>query len=165
MVDLNKTGALFVAEKPAFCMSFNNTYVETCWADSSLRKYLNKDYLAEQFPEAISQAIIPTKISYNDNTVWKRGQWNNTENVIDRIFILSVEELRQYEFIGEPFTYSSKDGVWLRNPGINNRTAMYFNNSTKDYSTLGQSVTTELFVKPAFYLSTLFIMKNKEELL
>lgn len=108
----------------------------TTWADSTLRQWLNEDFLTEAFSETEQLLLEETELANPDNPFyWTPGG----ENTVDRVFLLNREEAMEY-LTGElkraevtDYAYAkgcyrngSRNGWWwLRSPGVYSRDAMY----------------------------------------
>ena len=85
--------ALLISRYALDSLQYNEEWKTVVWADSSLRAWLNEDFLQAAFTEAQQEAILETLVSTPANTALKtRGE----EDVTDRIFVLSIDEARQY---------------------------------------------------------------------
>lgn len=97
------------------------------WKDSTLRSWLNTDFLNCAFTDK-EQSRIPTVKSYVDPTM----QWYQVKNATeDKIFLLASVEVWQYFDLGDkycsPTEYANANGAgkvdngscdwWLRSPG------------------------------------------------
>lgn len=88
------------------------------WATSSLRRWLNRTFLHLAFSEDEQNRIIPTHTVINI-TLKTNPKWNAP----DKVFLLSVEEARQYLRTSNaptsPYAEESLvDVYWLRNATI-----------------------------------------------
>ena len=90
------------------------------WENSSLRKWLNKNFYKKAFSKEEKSLIKVTKVKNEDNPKEKTSGGNDTE---DRIFLLSISEAEKY-FEDEnwnPFKdglyFDDYDIEWLRSPG------------------------------------------------
>ena len=88
------------------------------WATSSLRRWLNRTFLHLAFREDEQDRIIPTHTVTNTSLVT-----NLKRNAPDKVFLLSVEEARQYLRTSNaptsPYVEESLvDVYWLRNATI-----------------------------------------------
>ena len=88
------------------------------WATSSLRRWLNRTFLHLAFREDEQNRIVPTHTVTNTSLVT-----NPKRNAPDKVFLLSVEEARQYLRTSNaptsPYAEESLvDVYWLRNATI-----------------------------------------------
>lgn len=106
------------------------------WETSTLRAWLNGDFLFYAFTEEQQDAILLTEVDNSvGNPIFEIDGGNNTE---DLVFLLSREEMERYfpsagERLCEP-TRASKTGSlggyaswWLRSPGYKASLAEYVN--------------------------------------
>lgn len=133
-----------------------DTWQAYTWETSSLRKYLNKEFLEKAFTVKEMEAISVSKIETKENRLHGTSSGNTTW---DKVFLLSEEEVTNplYGFTDD-FTKASKtramqvtewslkhDGYrkqengntcwWLRSMGLNNYYASYiYTNGSGTYS-------------------------------
>lgn len=80
---------LLVTDKIIDHRSYHDQYVPITWADSSLRAYLNSDFI-DQFTKEDQKRIIEVDVKNLDN------QWHGSEGgkaTRDKVFLLSIEEV------------------------------------------------------------------------
>ena len=122
--------ALLISKYLLSCKMYNREYVDTTWETSSIRKWLNNEFLKEAFSEIEQKNIQYTKIITQDNLVRKTKGGNMT---VDKLFILSTEEANLYfssdderkcvptlyAEVTESYKKIGADGWtwWLRSPG------------------------------------------------
>ena len=127
VIDIDEGRALLLSEKILFGQPYNETNVDITWEQSTLRNYLNDEFIKEAFNETESALIQETEIVNQDNNSDGTKGGNNT---IDRVFCLSMYEVNTYfasddERICEATQYArsqiSTNGDagswWLRSPG------------------------------------------------
>ena len=145
------------------------------WETSSLREWLNYDFINAAF-SAKEKAMIPSvTVSANRNPDCSRDPGNDTE---DKVFVLSILEAKKYFHNDEarkctPTAYAianynkknrqpihnTKDGTatcnwWLREPaGFNYNVNSAYVSSGGDVNIYGQSVGFEDFVRPALWIN------------
>ena len=90
VLEENENGKLVISRYILDCVPFNNKYEDVTWETSSLREWLNKDFLNEAFYEA-EQTLIP-KVHLKNSGVEMPGG-NDTD---DQVFCLSLEEASRY---------------------------------------------------------------------
>lgn len=114
---LDKIGdsALLISNDILKTMPYNANWNVTTWKDSSLRSWLNNDFLDIAFNDLEKELIDKVIIKNNGNTYT-----NVVENYITRddVFILNIEEAHKY--FGKDSTlmavgteYAKKEGLWL----------------------------------------------------
>ncbi|MBP3647455.1 MAG: hypothetical protein J6K55_13645, partial [Clostridia bacterium] len=116
---------------------YNETFTSVTWETSTLRKWLNNDFLNAAFGST-EQAMIPTvTVSADKNPDYSTKPGNATQ---DKVFLLSIPEVNKY-FTSDnarkckPTAYAKKQGVytndsgwcwwWLRSPGRYRSSAAY----------------------------------------
>lgn len=98
---------------------YNDKYVDTTWAECSLRKYLNNDFY-ESFDLVQREQIVEVTNANNAN------QWYGTAGGIetkDKIFLLSVEDL-VCKYFGDSssllFNPRKTQRYWFERKDVNN---------------------------------------------
>ena len=110
---------------------YNASYTTVTWETSTLRKWLNNDFLNSAF-SANEKAMIPTvTVSADKNPDYSTNPGNATQ---DKVFLLSITEVNKYFNFNsarrcEPTDYAVANGAWkndsgncywwLRSPGYN----------------------------------------------
>ena len=126
---------------------FNTTNENCTWETSSLRKYLNSDFINENFFELEKEAILTTKIKAEDNPIYGTDGGANT---FDQVFIMSASELQKYH----DFILTGLSCWWLRTPGAF-QNSMSFSYPDKTIMNYGYDVSdTKISVKPAIWVNT-----------
>ena len=94
-VVLEKNGsALLVISKNALeGKAYNNANADTTWESSSLRTWLNSDFLDTAFSNAELEHIAPTAISAETNPEYDTDSGTDTQ---DKVFLLSISEAQMY---------------------------------------------------------------------
>ena len=116
------------------------------WESSSVREWLNKDFLQESFTENERNSILETTVKNTPNATYKTPAGNNTK---DKFFLLSCDEVAKYY----DAIHETKSCWWLRTPGAaeNSMSFVYKDKTVMDY---GYEVTnTNITVKPAMWLN------------
>ena len=123
-----KDGKALVISKYALdCKQYNTSRTAVTWETSTLRKWLNNDFINKAF-SADEKAMIPTvTVSADKNPVYGTNPGNATQ---DQVFLLSSTEANQYFSSDsarecEPTDYAVANGAyvngncwwWLRSPG------------------------------------------------
>ena len=100
ILDENANGKLLISRYVLDAVPFNNEHAEVTWETSSLREWLNKDFLNEAFTKD-EQALIP-KVRLENSGVEMPGG-NATE---DQVFCLSLDEAaKYYKFTYDKYSY------------------------------------------------------------
>lgn len=78
---------LVISGKNLDCMPFSQTSERVTWETSTLRAWLNNEFYNTAFSTEEKEAVLSTSVS-------NQGK-NEESNTLDRIFLLSLEEVRQ----------------------------------------------------------------------
>jgi hypothetical protein len=92
VLDIEGDYALILMERTRIFMPYNNSDGNVTWETSDLRQYLNADYYNSLHGRE-RERIRETTVVNNDNPWFGTSGGNDT---IDRIFLLSVEEVLRY---------------------------------------------------------------------
>lgn len=122
---------------------FNSEWTACTWADSSLRTWLNETFLQTAFTAEEQVAIQATLVSTPANMSYKTS---GGADVTDRIFILSVEEARQYLKSGparksQATSWAVEQQIFVKKSGANT------GNSPWWLRTIGQGSNSAVYVK------------------
>jgi len=102
---------LVISEYGLDAKPFNEKREDTTWADCTLRKWLNKDFLNSAFSKEERENILTVMIENPENPVYHTGAQPDTE---DTIFVLSQNEKDEY------FPDFKKAGCYPTQYAINN---------------------------------------------
>ncbi len=88
---LKQTGdrALLLADRMPDTYPFNDTYTDTSWSASSLRRWLNSEFLRRAFTDSEIETIVETDVKNAANYYFGTDCGPDTK---DRVFILSESE-------------------------------------------------------------------------
>jgi len=75
------------------CQVYNTRYEDITWETSSLRKWLNEDFLNTAFSKEEQERIEKTKVTADENPDFDTDPGNST---IDHVFLLSIVEAKQF---------------------------------------------------------------------
>lgn len=96
---------------------YNEELTDITWEDSTLRAWLNDDFLNSAFDASEQERILTVTNQNPDNsgfgTTVEGG--NDTE---DKIFLLSIDEVETYFANDEERAVEACDWWWLRSPGF-----------------------------------------------
>ena len=121
VLDKSEGNLLLITEDVTGEMPFmEGTSSRTTWQHSTLRTYLNGEFLDGAFSEAEKQAIQLTKVKAVKSPDSKASPGNNTD---DYVYILNQQETSQYnDILNElPGTIN----WWIRSPGADNNIKVY----------------------------------------
>ena len=142
-----KDGKVLLLKDNAFGSTpFDEKGQNVTWESSSVRKWLNNDFLQESFTENERNSILETTVKNTPNATYKTLAGNNTK---DKFFLLSCDEVAKYY----DAIHETKSCWWLRTPGAaeNSMSFVYKDKTVMDY---GYEVTnTNITVKPAMWLN------------
>ena len=116
------------------------------WESSSVRKWLNNDFLQESFTENERKSILETNVKNTPNSTYNTSAGKDTK---DKLFLLSCDEVEKYY----DAIHTTKSCWWLRTPGAaaNSMSFVYKDKTIMDY---GYEVTSDkITVKPAMWIS------------
>ena len=117
---------LLVSEYALNCEAYNETPSKVTWEKSTIRAWLNGEFLSIVFSEGEQGYIKTNTVPAHKNPRYYTNPGSATE---DRVFLLSIEEVEKYFKTDEdrkckPTQYAVKQGVngdncwwWLRSPG------------------------------------------------
>ena len=110
--------ALLLSEAVIGNRPYNDEFKDTTWEKCTLRKWLNNGWLNSSFNEAEKNAIVETNVINADNPEDGTAGGNDT---VDKIFLLSIDEVNQYFSSDEECIALAAEGEsaywWLRSPG------------------------------------------------
>ena len=142
-----KDGKVLLLKDNAFGSTpFDEKGQNVTWESSSVREWLNNDFLQESFTENERNSILETTVKNTPNATYKTPAGNNTK---DKFFLLSCDEVAKYY----DAIHETKSCWWLRTPGAaeNSMSFVYKDKTVMDY---GYEVTnTNITVKPAMWLN------------
>lgn len=124
---------------------FNEKDENITWESSSVRQWLNNNFLEESFTENERNSILETTVKNSPNPTYKTPAGKDTQ---DKFFLLSCDEVEKYY----DAIHETKSCWWLRTPGAatNSMSFVYKDKTVMDY---GYEVTnTNITVKPAMWL-------------
>ncbi|MBQ8707420.1 MAG: serine/threonine protein kinase [Succinivibrionaceae bacterium] len=157
VLDVRGDKALLVSRYGIDAKPYHKDYTNITWADCSLRKWLNQEFLQDAFTVDEQKMIADTKVENNSGSQTK-----------DKIFLLSVDEVKKYfnsneerqtkatDYAIAQGAYVNDDGNcwwWLRSRGGNDYYPAYVYRDG-NISGSGNSVDgTDASVRPALWLN------------
>jgi hypothetical protein len=152
VVAAEKGKILLVSEKVLDTKTYNSERADITWENSTVRGWLNKDFLDAAFTSKEQRKVIETTVVNPDNPKYNTPGGNETK---DKLFLLSFEEAGKYfttdelrrakgtDFaknnglkLDESILYAGNSVWWLRTPGLKANHACYVNNDGVIYQTL-----------------------------
>lgn len=161
--------ALVIAQEGVDTKPFNTERGAYVWKDSSLRSWLNGDFINAVFSTEQQSKILTTKVKNEKNPYWSTGGSKATE---DKLFCLSITEAEEYfgregdamcwpsDYAVSQGAYTDANGAccwWLRDNGydVNQGEAAADVNSEGFIFDAGAYVDhTTYCVRPAMWVST-----------
>ena len=89
ILEESEDNALLFPTKGLDCVPYHNALENVHWEDSSLRKWLNEDFLQSAFGDE-AESILETDVANDDNFYFGTACGNPTK---DKVFLLSEEEV------------------------------------------------------------------------
>ncbi len=116
------------------------------WESSTIRSYLNSDYLKDGFSDEELKMIIPTVLKADSNPVYNTSGGNDTE---DKVFIISAKEFEEYSDL---LNKTTKQCWWTRTAGANEG-SLVFVETDKTILYYGSAMTeSDIRAKPAIWI-------------
>ena len=165
--------ALLISRYALDCKPYNKNNVNVTWEASTLRQWLNDEFLNKAFTP-VEQAAIEITMTDNSrqqgNPEWGSDGGNNTQ---EKVFLLSYQEASKYFADGKarrcaPTDYTIKNGAytndgyktngisacwwWLRSPGSSNFDVAGVN-LVGDLSYISGVDCGEITVRPALWVN------------
>ncbi|MFR7761749.1 MAG: DUF6273 domain-containing protein [Eubacterium sp.] len=136
--------AFLVKSEPIPGYAYNDENISVTWEKSSLRKFLNSDFIDETFSESQKSKILETKISIPLNS---QSKTKGGKETTDKLFMLNAEQANRYEEILSNYTRD----WWLIDAGISDNTAQFVSNGkVMDY---GYEVSSQnINIRPAMWI-------------
>ena len=148
VTEIQSDRLLLVMKTPEYITaSFATEETGFSWEKSTIRNWLNIDFINRSFSEAERENLIITKIQTKPNRTYQTKETSVTE---DAVFLLSEQEAEQYEQVltGDENRYS----WWLRTPGADIESAEYVTADGKIISYGNIKTSSDLAVRPAIWV-------------
>ena len=120
------------------CQQYNTTYDPVTWEISSIRSWLDKEFISKAFSADEENSILSVSIDNSNNQGNRNWNTNGGNTTKDRLFLLSYSDAEKY-FASDsdrqckPTAYAKAQGLltnrdgncvwWLRSPGIGQKSA------------------------------------------
>ena len=136
VLDKKDKKALIISKYAFDCQPYNFRYEHTTWANCTLRKWLNTDFVESIFNKDEEQLISKVYIDTNDILSLEKKD----TAICDKVFLLSIDEAKKYfktdeERKARVTAYASKRAMWtffdeyghwwLRSPSVETIGATY----------------------------------------
>lgn len=110
---------LVISKYALDCRLYHDTYEPVTWENSSIRKWLNNNFLQTAFADW-QQDMIPTVTVYNEDN--RRYGTMGGDSTQDQIFLLSISEANRYfrydsQRLCWPTIYALTNGLWTSDYG------------------------------------------------
>lgn len=136
VLDVKDGKALLISKYALDFMPYNESRTDVTWESSTLRNWLNNDFINSSFSVDEKAMISKVTVSADKNPKYSTNPGNATE---DKVFLLSITEANKYfssnkAMVCNPTSYASKKinvsplysrGWWLRSPASGQLKAAY----------------------------------------
>ena len=95
VLDVKGSRILIITEKLIDAVPYNEVFKPVTWKTSTLRRWMNVEFIWEAFNEDEVSHIVVTKVEYHNNG--EDGQYRGGDT-LDRVFALDIGEIRRYFF-------------------------------------------------------------------
>ncbi len=165
ILDRVGTEYLVISKKCLEVKEYSTEWLSVTWETSSLRTWLNTDFINSCFTADEQLAINSTLVSTPDNAEYGTKGGNETT---DKLFCLSVEEVNKYmpdkeSKIGIATEYVKKNNTlvsfthgsswWLRTPGIIQSVASIVNFDGTVSNLSSDNIINTVTVRPAMWVT------------
>ncbi len=132
---------LLLSKYPLDYQKFNEKKEKQHWANSTLRKWLNSEFVSRAFDTKEAEAILTTEISTGGDTVYSDWDVSAKKTTKDKVFLLSYSEYISYirnskieindyvDAAGAGKIFTTDDTWWLRTSGKNDEEACFAGHS------------------------------------
>lgn len=118
VLEVNDGRALLLLKTALPGRAYHESLTDVTWETSDIRKWLNSDFLTNEFSEEERRDILLSEVKNEDNPVYGTDGGNDTR---DYVFFLSVEEAAEYQEL----LPTMKSNCWLRSPGSSQSSAAF----------------------------------------
>lgn len=106
--------ALVISRYALDCKTFNGTKTNVTWETSSMRSWLNNDFMNTAFTSGEKSRIVTTTVAADTNPSYTTSPGNSTR---DKVFLLSAKEADKYfasdkARLCSPTDYAIAQGAW-----------------------------------------------------
>ena len=148
---IDKGFALLVSREVHFELPYTIGNKSRTWPYSTLRKWLNNDFIQLCFTPQETSRIVPTVVNCRENPVTRKGA--NVQST-DRVFILSYSEVDSFF---NSYGIGEKSGgrwYWLRTAGALNGDVVneMFVDGNGEYDFIGMEPGRECGVRPVLWI-------------
>lgn len=143
---------LMISHEAVGRMPFNNEFDITYWETSSLRAWLNGEFLSTAFDDAERARIFETQVKNDDNAMYRVEAGKDT---VDRVFLLSIDEAEQYRHVNKAW-FMGDSSFWLRSPGCSRIDAAHITMGG-GVDEMGTNIDKKAEVRPVIWIDILDI--------
>ena len=93
ILDKQDTKVLIISSQVIDAIPFNSEYTDSDWESSSIREWLNGEFLSDHFSDAQKAMILETELDNPSNSAYEGKDGSSTT---DSVFLLSEEEVNEY---------------------------------------------------------------------
>lgn len=136
VLEIKDDKALIITKNVIEVLQYHNVKTDTCWANSTLRMWLNDTFISNAFLSDDKSRIVDTEVMNTNNPDYHTSSGNNTK---DKVFLLSIDEATKYfkdedSLYAAPSAYAKSKNVysyhgqatwWLRTLGHSKSNASY----------------------------------------
>ena len=115
ILDSDGEKLLLLAENILELKKYNDKFEATTWESSSIRKYLNGEFL-ERFSPEDKNKILESTVK-NSGNIWIDSEDNG--DTTDKVFLLSLQEVVKYLGDGGKFTIKDKNASFFIDDNFN----------------------------------------------
>ncbi|MBR1453827.1 MAG: hypothetical protein IJ593_04200 [Lachnospiraceae bacterium] len=152
VLEKSNNKALLLSKYVLTSHTYNGENADITWENSTIRKWLNSEYINTIFSKKEQGSILTTDVINNDNAEFGTKGGNNTK---DKLFLLSIDEVNKYFSSDNQREATYKGGSsnfwWLRSPGYYQDNAAYVGNGG-DLREAGYGVYDGNGVRPALWV-------------
>ena len=152
VLEKSNNRALLLSKYVLTSHEYNYDNVDITWENCTMRKWLNSEYINTIFSKKEQGSILITDVINNDNVQFGTNGGNNTK---DKLFLLSIDEVKKYFSTDNQRVATNKGGMsriwWLRSPGKPQFRAAYVNDDSYLYD-YGFTVDVGFGVRPAMWV-------------
>lgn len=179
VIEVIENKALLMSKKGLAWAAYSTRFEDVTWENSSLRMWLNGEFVANVFSEEEKTAIVKKQVDCSENSGNKKWNSNAGNSTMDEVFLLSYSEEEKLvaEFLFstcEPTKSAESQGAsigwfttgaswWLRSPGTNAKSAAYVS-SHGGKGDNSEKVTQPFLVRPVIWINLEKSLGNNDEL-
>ena len=164
VLDITGSKILLISHYGLDCKPYSNYNLHVSWESSSLRKWLNEEFLDSAFSMQEQSATADTYVTADENPEYYTDPGLPTQ---DKVFLLSIKEAQKYfhsdaaraccptEYAIANGAWTNRNGVgwwWLRSPGVYYDDAACVISDGSIYMRGDDAITANNMVRPALYV-------------